>query len=170
MPMQRGIMQGSALSADLFSRIMDWYLAPLLRVFEAECPEWESQVQALPHFLIYADDLIVFADSERSLQTKVRHLVQTLQTIGLAVDSAKCRVLNDVTGTTPGVWLPRTARPLAGEDSLLFLGVPLGHSPGPQLIMSHLMRKASDTFYAFKRLLDDSSTPLSLRLSSLIRM
>ena len=139
---------GSAFSADPFSRIMDWYLAPLVQVFEAECPDWEAQIRGLPHFLIYADPLIVFADSERSLQTKVRHLVQTLQTIGLSVNSAKCKVLNDVAGTTPGVWLPRTAHPLAGEDHLLFLGVPLGHTPGPQLIMSHLMRKASNTFYA----------------------
>ena len=40
----------------------------------------------------------------------------------------------------------------------------MGHSPGPQLIMTHLLRKASNTFFAFKRLLDDSSTPLTLRL------
>ena len=162
--MKRGIMQGSAFSADLFSRIMDWYLGPLLPGFAARCPEWEECVQGLPHFLIYADDLIIFADTEESLQWKVRQIVQTLKMIGLSVNPSKCKVLNDVSGTTPGVWLPSVAVPLLGEDYLLFLGVPLGHSPGPQLILSHLMRKANNTFFAFKRLLDQSSTPLLLRL------
>ena len=162
--MHRGIMQGSAFSADVFSRLMDWYLAPLLSQFDTLCPEWESQLQGLPHFLIYADDLIIFADSESTLQAKVRAVVQTLRTIGLSVNHEKCRVLNDSSGTTPGVWLRQAAKPLAGEDHLLFLGVPLGHSTGPQLIMTHLLRKASNTFFAIKRLLDDSSTPLTLRL------
>eukprot|EP00439_Symbiodinium_sp_Y106_P046949 s4580_g6.t1 len=162
--MHRGIMQGSAFSADVFSRLMDWYLAPLLSQFATLCPEWESQLQGLPHFLIYADDLIIFADSEATLQAKVRAVVQTLRTIGLSVNHEKCRVLNDSSGATPGVWLRQAAKPLAGEDHLLFLGVPLGHSTGPQLIMTHLLRKASNTFFAIKRLLDDSSTPLTLRL------
>eukprot|EP00439_Symbiodinium_sp_Y106_P054589 s2158_g7.t1 len=126
--MHRGIMQGSAFSADVFSRLMDWYLAPLLSQFDTLCPEWESQLQGLPHFLIYADDLIIFADSESTLQAKVRAVVQTLRTIGLSVNHEKCRVLNDSSGATPGVWLRQAAKPLAGEDHLpcCFLEFPLG--------------------------------------------
>ncbi|CAE7741516.1 unnamed protein product [Symbiodinium sp. CCMP2592] len=75
--MKRGIMQGSAFSADVFSRVMDWYLAPLVPLFHGLFPEWESQIQGIPHFLIYADDLIIFADTER--------------------------VLNDISGSTPGL-------------------------------------------------------------------
>ena len=68
LPMSRGIMQGSAFSADLFSRIMDWYLAPVAERFGEQFPEWEEKIRGLPHLLIYADDLIVFSDkrSERS--------------------------------------------------------------------------------------------------------
>eukprot|EP00439_Symbiodinium_sp_Y106_P052761 s2061_g7.t1 len=69
--MSRGIMQGSAYSADLFSRIMDWYLAPVAERFGDQFPEWEAKIRGLPHFLIYADDLIVFSDTEAGLQQKV---------------------------------------------------------------------------------------------------
>ena len=159
LPMSKGIMQGSAYSADLFSRIMDWYLAPVAERFGEQFPGWEEKIRGLPHFLIYADDLIVFSDTEAGL----RAITEVLRTIGLVVNPEKCRVLNDVGGTCPGIWLPRHARPLQGEDHLLFLGVPLGHTAGTQLVMSHLLRKTSNTYFGFNRLLDDGATPLALR-------
>ena len=159
-------MQGSAFSADVFSRLMDWALADALTDMHDAFPEWSQYIGELPHFLIYADDLIVFADTEAGLQTKVRVLVQALQRIGLQVNPHKCKVLTELGGgTCPGIWLPSSATPLRGEDRLTFLGIPLGHGVGAATIMAHLLRKASNTFFAFKRLLDDAATPLSIRLS-----
>ena len=163
--LQRGIMQGSDFSADVFSRLMDWALKPQVEEMEALFPVWSEFIQGIPHFLIYADDLIVFAESERALQTKVTMLIRALQRIGLEVNPAKCKVLHELGGETcPGVWLPATACPLK-EDQLVFLGVPVGHNVGASVILSHLLRKTNNTFFAFKRLLDDSGTSLALRLN-----
>ncbi|CAE7393070.1 unnamed protein product [Symbiodinium necroappetens] len=138
--LQRGIMQGSAFSADVFSRLMDWALKPQTEEMETLFPSWSESIQGIPHFLIYADDLIVFADSERALQTKVTMLIRALQRIGLEVNPAKCKVLHEPGGETcPGIWLPATACPLKGEDQLVFLGVPVGHNVGASVILSHLL-------------------------------
>ncbi|CAE7755697.1 unnamed protein product [Symbiodinium necroappetens] len=99
--MQRGIMQGSAFSADVFSRLMDWALADSLAGMQESFPEWSQHIGELPHFLIYADDLIVFADSEVSLQAKIHLLVHALQRIGLQVNASKCKVLNELGRDVP---------------------------------------------------------------------
>ena len=166
LPMQQGIMQGSAFSADIFSRVVDWYLGGLLPRMDELEPQWNESVACLPHFLIYADDITVFATTEAALQAKVRLLVSTLEVIGLHVNPDKCRVLQDPGGTCPGLWLPRKALPLPGADTLLFLGVPLGHGVGASSIMTHLMRKSSNSFFAFKKILDAPRTPLTLKLPS----
>ena len=163
MEMQQGIMQGSAFSADVFSRVVDWFLGDLLPSMSEVEPAWEECVANLPHFLVYADDITVFATTEAALQTKVRMLVSTLAVLGLHINPAKCRVLHDPDGTCPGLWLPGKATPLQGEQSLLFLGVPLGHGMTAATIMTHLMRKASNSFFAFKKILDAASTSLSLK-------
>ena len=157
-------MQGSAFSADIFSRVVDWYLGGLLPHMDLLEPQWDVSVSCLPHFLIYADDITVFATTEAALQSKVRLLVSTLEVIGLHVNPAKCRVLHDPGGTCPGLWLPRKALPLPGADTLLFLGVPLGHGVSASSIMTHLMRKSSNSFFAFKKILDGPQTPLTLKL------
>ena len=41
----------------------------------------------------------------------------------------------------------------------------MGHNVGASVILSHLLRKTNNTFFAFKRLLDDSGTSLALRLN-----
>ncbi|CAE7942834.1 pol [Symbiodinium sp. KB8] len=75
LPMQQGIMQGSAFSADIFSCVVDWYLGGLLSHMDELEPQWHESVACLPHFLVYADDITVFATTEMALQSKVRLLV-----------------------------------------------------------------------------------------------
>ncbi|CAE7912395.1 unnamed protein product, partial [Symbiodinium sp. KB8] len=64
--LQRGLMQGTSYSADVFSRVMDYFLAPLHDQFNEEDPTWNSPDLGLPHFIIYADDVILFADSPQT--------------------------------------------------------------------------------------------------------
>ena len=158
--MKQGIMQGSAFTADVFSRVVDWFLGDLLPAMSEVEP---AHVANLPHFLVYADDITVFATTEVALQAKVRMLVSTLAVLGLHINPAKCRVLHDCEATCPGLWLPGKATPIQGEASLLFPGVPLGHGVNAATIMTHLMRKASNSFFAFKKILDGATTTLSLK-------
>ena len=73
----QGIMQGSSYSADLFARIIDFHLRGLQDRWSEQFPRWRDAV-ALPHFLLYADDIMLFAMDARELQLKLRDLTDSL--------------------------------------------------------------------------------------------
>ena len=160
----RGLMQGTAYSADVFSRVMDFFLTPLHEEFDRSFEEWNQPPLGLPHFIIYADDIILFADSEVSLQRKLQAVVDSLAPLGLEVNPEKSKVMTCPDGSSPGVWLRGRAEPVAVEDSLVFLGVPLMHSHSPHRILTHLLRKTSNAYYGFKRLMDSGHAPVGVRL------
>ena len=139
--LDRGLMQGTAYSADVFSRVMDFFLGPLHDHFDNVCDGWNQLPLGLPHFIMYADDIILFADSPASLQMKLQAIVDSLSTLGLEVNPDKSRVMANSNGTIPGLWLRGRAEPLLSEESLVFLGVPLAHTHTPHKILTHLLRK-----------------------------
>ena len=71
-PVRQGIMQGTSFSADVFARVIDHFLSPLLERWHARYPEWQRKVKAMPHMLLYADDILVLASNPRELQQKFR--------------------------------------------------------------------------------------------------
>ena len=85
-PMHRGLMQGTAYSADVFSRVIDHFLGPLHERFCEQFSSDQMKLAAIPHFIIYADDIILFADSPASLQSKLQHVIDVLATLGLQVN------------------------------------------------------------------------------------
>ena len=117
-------MQGSSYSADLFSRVIDFHLRDLQSRWSDLYPRWKDDL-GLPHFLLYADDIMLFAMDAPELQAKLRDLTDALSAIGLFVNPAKCSVLN-VGGATPGIWPRGSCTPLQGSDRLLFFGGPTG--------------------------------------------
>ena len=162
-PMGKGIMQGTSFSADLFSRVIDMALGPLEDLFRTRWPKWAGVI-ALPHFLLYADDILVAGATPEELQHKVQCIADSLATIGLHVNLRKCKVLNLPDGTTPGVWLRGQAAPLQGETHVVFLGVPLSHSPDASAVLSYVLKKSTTTFFAFKRLFEAADTRLDTKL------
>ena len=111
---QQGIMQGSSYSADLFSRVIDFRLRDLQSRWSDLYPRWKDTL-GLPHFLLYADDIMLFAMDAPELQAKLRDLTDALSAIGLFVNPAKCSVLN-VGGATPGIWPRGSCTPLQGNS------------------------------------------------------
>ncbi|CAE7276591.1 pol [Symbiodinium sp. CCMP2456] len=162
--LDRGLMQGTAYSADVFSRVMDYFLAPLHDVFSRQFSDWDEYCLSLPHFIIYADDIVVFAETPAALQSKLQQIIDVLATIGLEVNPDKSCVMASHDGCVPGVFLRGRGLPLQSQDSLVFLGVPLHHSPNPQLIITHLLRKTSNAYYGFKRIMDAGQAPIATRL------
>ena len=160
----RGLMQGTSYSADVFSRVLDHFLGPLHEHFDASFPAWTRPQLGLPHFIAYADDVLVFAESPMVLQTKLQQLVDLLQTIGLAVNPDKTRVMSSHDDWHPGLWLRGAHRPVIVEPSLHFLGIPLMHTPQPHAIISHLMRRTNSSYYSFKRIMDSGKAPAYVRL------
>ena len=162
--LDRGLMQGTAYSADVFSRVMDFFLGPLHDHFDDVCGGWNQPPLGLPHFIMYADDIILFADSPASLQMKLQAIVDSLSALGLEVNPDKSRVMASSDGTIPGLWLRGRAEPLLSEESLVFLGVPLAHTHTPHKILTHMLRKTNNAYYGFKRLMDSGHAPIGVRL------
>ena len=160
----RGLMQGTSYSADVFSRVLDHFLGPLHDLFDEQFPKWVNPQLGLPHFIAYADDVLVFAESPQALQAKLQQLVDLLQTIGLTVNPDKTRIMSSHDEWHPGVWLRGNSRPSVVEPSLLFLGIPLSHSPQPHSVISCLMRRTSSSYYSFKRIMDSGQAPAHVRL------
>ena len=157
----QGILQGSSYSADVFARVIDYHLRGLHERWNSKFPKWDDGV-GLPHFLLYADDLLVFAMSPAELQSKLHDITDSLQAIGLFINAGKCSVLN-VQGSTPGVWTRNSCRPLAGKDSLVFLGVPLSHTNNPDTMLMHSLRKMTNSYFAMKKVLDHATTSHRVR-------
>ena len=101
-PLSRGLLQGTSFSADVFSRVLDLFLKGLLQEWRRG-EHFAFRQFRLPHALLFADDILLFATSTREMQTKLRALQSTLEAIGLRLNFAKCSILNGEDGSTP-VW------------------------------------------------------------------
>ena len=161
--LQRGLLQGTAFSADLFARVIDHFLQGLLPQWDASCSEIFRRFE-LPHCLLFADDLLIMASSTVELQRKLRDLQDTLKAIGLLINTRKCSVLKQPDGNTPAVWPRGAATPLQGESELMYLGVPLAHKTTPLGQMGASLAKVSASFFGLRKLFDHPDTPVSEKL------
>ena len=159
----RGLLQGTSFSADIFSRVLDHFLAPLLQTWKVAEHETFRRFQ-LPHALLFADDLLLFATSTVEMQNKLRSLQQTLAMLGLRLNLAKCSVLNSEEGTTPAVWAQGSATPLQGTDHLTYLGVPLCYRSSTLGQLGVSLAKTSSAFSGPRRLFDHPDTPVQEKL------
>ena len=147
--LQRGLLQGTAFSADRFARVIDHFLQGLLPKWDASCSKAFRQFE-LPHCLLFADVLLILASSTVELQQKLRDLQETLKAIGLHINTHKCSVLKQPDGATPAVWPRGAAMPLQGESELMYLGVPLAHKTTPLGQMGASLAKVSAAFFGLR--------------------
>ena len=156
----RGLLQGTTFSADIFSRVLDWYMGGLLVQWGRKYEDWTTRVGRLCHLLLYADDLLIFADTPQDLQAKVQDVVDCLSAIGLQPNLSKSKVLAAPGGgAAPAVWLRGQVTPLPAEEHMLYLGVPMSLVPNAEVMLSHVLRKTSHTYHAFRSLLRSPHTP-----------
>ena len=161
--LQRGVLQGTSFSADLFSRVLDYFCTGLLERWRAvQHPAFLKF--HLPHALLFADDILLFAATEKEMQMKLHSLQLTLESIGLRLNLTKCSVLDNEDGTTPGVWGRKSCTPLQGVSHLLYLGVPLSHKATPLGQLGVSLAKLSSAFFGLRRLFDHPDTPVQEKL------
>ena len=161
--LERGVLQGTSFSADLFSRILDYFCSGLLQ-------RWKAHEHAvfrkfsLPHALLFADDILLFAATEAEMQSKLQALQLTLESIGLRLNLAKCSVLDQEDGTTPGIWGRKSCNLLQGVDHLVYLGVPLSYKATPLGQLGSSLSKLSSSLFGLRRLFDHPDTPVCEKL------
>ena len=66
--------------------------------------------------------------------------------------------------TLPAPWFLCT--PLKSYDQFIFLGAPLGCGLGPLEVLGHSLRKASISFFGFKRILSAPACPPESKIYS----
>ena len=165
-PSEQGVMQGTSYSAELFSRLMSWGLEGLEDRWNAVYGPSLRGILA-PHMLLFADDALIFGRDPQELQGKLWDLQNSLDALGLSVNSDKCSILASPECPRPGVWALRSCMPLKSFDQFIFLGAPLGYGLGPLEVLGHSLRKASNSFFGFKRILSAPACPLKIKFTLL---
>ena len=93
----RGILQGSSYSAEIFARTVDFYLGELVQQWQETESTWISMDSggALIKLLniLCADDLILLATSFCQLQRMLIQVRDCLAAIGLTLSLKKCQIL-----------------------------------------------------------------------------
>ena len=159
----RGLLQGTSFSADVFSRVLDFFLSPLLNTWKQTAHKTFSRFD-LPHLLLFADDILVLGSSAAELQAKLHDLQHCRSVIGLHINFAKCSVLHNEDGGCPGVWPYKWCSPLQGCNDLVYLGVPLSHKQTPLGQLGVSLARVSSSFFALRKLFDHPSTPVVTKL------
>ena len=67
--LNRGVMQGSTYSAEIFARVLDWHLHSLvLEWAQTFASNWFPDL----HLVLYANDILLLACTESELQAKLQ--------------------------------------------------------------------------------------------------
>ena len=110
-PQQRGIKQGAPESPAVFSSVLDMLILPLREKFITKVGEENFS------FLLYADDIVITAESAEKVEQMLLELQQQLIKIGLNVNISK----------TAYIAKTRDRRPLFIQDTVIPLGDSLTH-------------------------------------------
>ena len=141
--LNRGILQGSSYSAELFARVLDWHLHSLALEWSQRYPS--NWFPAL-HLILYADDILLLATSEEEMQVKLHGIHKHLELIGLRLASYKCQIISSPHCPHSKVLQPN-AEPVQVVSSFVFLGILVGFAVTPEQILSRSLTRAMHAFW-----------------------
>eukprot|EP00439_Symbiodinium_sp_Y106_P044380 s4378_g5.t1 len=134
----RGILQGSSYSAEIFARVVDFYLGDVLDDWQAREYTWlvsySSSHPTKLFNILFADDLVLLACSFAQMQRMLKQVQMCLAAIGLSLSFRKCSIL-----ATPA--LAKEVIMIDGQEipqvlSFTFLGVLIGFHLSCQAVIS----------------------------------
>jgi hypothetical protein len=104
--MKRGIRQGCPLSPVLFAL----YIQPIAETLQQMVEQQGTYKKDTPNMLFYADDMVLWAKSQRQLQERLTTVVTTMEQLGLQIcvkktelqgNTAAAPETNDMQVSTP---------------------------------------------------------------------
>ena len=162
--LERGILQGSAYSAELFAKVLDWWLSRLIPEWNELFPNhWCRTGSQILHCILYADDLVLLSTSWDEAERKLHMIIAHLRAVGLTISYSKCAVIASSACGAGVVHFP-DGKCLKPSDSFVFLGVLQGFGITSQQVLAHRITRAMNTFWAFYAVLRASCTPVEQRL------
>ena len=111
LPARRGIRQGDPLSPLLFNIVLDFAIGKV-EALQCGFPVAKDKIGALA----YADDVAIFANSERQLQCSLDIFIKALAEIGLTISSTKTYIFQ--VEPHKRTWISRPANIRVGEVQL----------------------------------------------------
>ena len=163
--LRRGVLQGSAFSAEIFARTLDFYVAPLLLLWASTEATWIRGVTGQPLFaIIFADDILLLATSRDQLVRMLNSLQDTLGAIGLLLARHKCQYIRSPDLPKMPVQPNRFSEPIQEVDTFVFLGVLVGFAVTCQMTVAARLRMATNSFYGYLGFLARTRGPPTKRL------
>ena len=166
-PLERGILQGSSYSAEIFARTLDFYLGALVDKWSREESTWIQGEDANHTFrkiftLLYADDLILLATSHAQATRMLQDVIATFGAIGLQLSLKKCKYI--CSPSLPRRSLYAQCTPLPCVSAFKFLGVLIGFNLTCQSVLSARLNKATNAFWGYYKILRRTTAPVKKRL------
>lgn len=143
----QGVKQGCPISPYLFVIILNHAIQ---RACDRLGIDTDIKTFELPFLLAYADDIIILADSIRSIEHIVPILEQELKSIGLSINTKKCDILQrDPIGCDPP--LDKNIR-INGNDinvvsTMKYLGIYISNDLDRRSTVSHRIQVAYRTMH-----------------------
>ena len=148
--LRRGILQGSAFSAEIFSRCLDHYLTPLLLKWNRVEVTWLRDRTGNPlYVIVYADDLLVLATNASQLTRMLDELQDVLGAIGLRLARHKCQYIRSPDLPPETVQPQHFVEPIKEVESFLFLGILVGFIVTCQMTLAARLRMATNSFFGY---------------------
>ena len=163
--LHQGLLQGSPYSAELFSRVLDWFVGIAYDTWEATESTWLRNGDRKLFCVIYADDLVLFATSHEQMRRMLEHLNRLLASIGLRIALEKCAYLqsNDLPDeaiTVDGTTIPKVPH-------FIFLGVLIGFGVQCQDVLAARLVQTVNSFHGYYSILTRADSPIRKRLQLL---
>ena len=151
----RGVLQGSSYSAEIFARTVDYFLGDLIKQWQLTESTWISAevggVEVKLFNILFADDLILLATSFTQLQRMLIQVRDCLAVIGLSLSLKKCQVLAAPFVQKASIEIDGTTLELV--DHFRFLGVLIGFKLSCQAVLSARLAMATNSFWGHFKLL-----------------
>ena len=165
--LERGVVQGSSYSAEIFARTIDVFLGAVVSKWQSSESTWIQSLDpnGVHHQLfnlLFADDVVLLATSFAQASRMLTDVIDALAAIGLTLALDKCKYISSPDlSVTPLVVRGIDIRPVG---SFRFLGVLMGFGISSQTILSARLTQAQNSFWGYFKILKRKSGPIKTRL------